>query len=52
MGTKYSIYEKPGSLNYYKLTQQEYLLIKDIWSDIELNPSFHGAACFGRYDCE
>jgi len=49
MGKKQSIYEKPGRLDYYKFTPEEYALIKEIWADIEVNPHFHGAAYFGRY---
>lgn len=51
MGTKQSIYEKPGTLDYYKLSAKEYALVKKVWSGIEVNPQFHGNACLRSF-CE
>lgn len=48
MGTKQSIYERPGTLDYYKFSAKEYALIKKVWSGIELNPQYHGNACLRR----
>nr|XP_012220992.1 PREDICTED: uncharacterized protein LOC105671417 [Linepithema humile] len=44
MGTKQSIYEKPGTLDYYRFSAEEYALVKKVWSGIEINPQFHGNA--------
>ncbi|XP_029172406.1 uncharacterized protein LOC114941551 [Nylanderia fulva] len=51
MGTKQSVYEKPGTLDYYKFNAEEYALVKKVWSGIEINPQFHGSACFRSF-CE
>lgn len=48
MGKKQSIYEKPGSLEYYKFSTEEYAMVKDVWSGIEVNPQFHGNAYLRR----
>lgn len=48
MGTSKSIYEKPGTLNYYRFSAEEYALVKEVWSGIEINPQFYGNACLSR----
>ncbi|EFN67896.1 hypothetical protein EAG_07959 [Camponotus floridanus] len=51
MGTKQSVYEKSGTLDYYKFSAEEYALVKKVWSGIEINPQFHGNACLRSF-CE
>ncbi|XP_032669398.1 uncharacterized protein LOC116843244 isoform X1 [Odontomachus brunneus] len=51
MGVKHSIYESPGTLNYYKFSVEEYALVKRIWSEIEINPQNHGSVYFRSF-CE
>lgn len=48
MGMSQSIYEKHGTLDYYRFSAEEYALVKKVWSGIEINPQFHGNACLKR----
>lgn len=48
MGTKQSIYEKSSTLHYYKFNKEEYIQVKRAWSEIEINPQFHGNAYMRR----
>lgn len=49
MGNRMSAYENNKNLpQYYAVTTQEYIMIKDVWSDMENNPQFHANTFFTR----
>lgn len=49
MGIKQSIYESGPIQDYYKLSSEEYSLIKQLWTEIENKPQYYGNLFFTRY---
>lgn len=45
-----SMYENTSIQNYYKLSSEEYLLIKRLWMEIEDKPQYHGNLFFTRLE--
>lgn len=49
MGMKQSRYESSSIQDYYKLSSEEYSLIKQLWKEIENKPQYYGNLFFTRY---
>ncbi|KAI4501426.1 hypothetical protein M0802_003303 [Mischocyttarus mexicanus] len=49
MGLKQSRYESSLIQNYYKLSSEEYLLIKKLWTEIENKPQYYGNLFFTSF---
>ncbi|XP_035721574.1 uncharacterized protein LOC118441379 isoform X2 [Vespa mandarinia] len=49
MGIKQSRYESSSIQNYYKLSYEEYWLIKQLWKDIENKPQYYGNLFFTSF---
>nr|KAF7415475.1 hypothetical protein H0235_012067 [Vespula pensylvanica] len=49
MGMKQSRYESSSIQNYYKLSHEEYSLIKQLWKEIESKPQYYGNLFFTSF---
>ncbi|KAK2586290.1 hypothetical protein KPH14_001543 [Odynerus spinipes] len=49
MGIKQSVYESGTVQDYYKLSSEEYTLIKQLWTEIEDKPQYYGNLFFTSF---